>query len=53
MNKPAFAPCLYCLHAPHGTEKCVSCKCKGKPGIWRGFLNALGNAIGQAKFGGD
>ena len=31
----------------------VFCKCKGKAGFWKTFLNNLGNAIGQAKFGGD
>jgi hypothetical protein len=27
--------------------------CEGKAGFWKTFLNNLGNAIGQAKFGGD
>ena len=43
--------CAFCPHPAHA-GKCPSCRCKGKPGFWRGFLQSLGNAIGQAKFGG-
>jgi hypothetical protein len=46
-------PCPYCPHYPHPEKKCLYCKCKAKPGFWRGFLQSLGNAIGSAKFGGD
>lgn len=47
-------PCQFCPHPAHPVgAKCVFCRCKGKAGFWRGFLDALGNAIGNAKFGGD
>jgi hypothetical protein len=53
--------CLYCLHPTHPSRtKCgfaeyrkAPCKCKGKPGFWSEFFDRLGNAIGNAKFGGN
>lgn len=46
--------CPFCGHEEHPVgEKCALCKCKGKPGFWRGVYNAVGNAIGNLKFGGN
>jgi hypothetical protein len=47
--------CAYCPHPYHGTERCgvpnpkKPCKCKNQPGFWEN----LGNAIGEALFGGN
>jgi hypothetical protein len=58
-DPPQPTQCPYCPHPAHGQQKCGVvvgpkniCRCKGKPGFWRGFLDGLGNAIGEAKFGG-
>lgn len=45
--------CNFCTHLEHGKEKCSKCRCKGKLRWWQGVLNGLGNAIGNAKFGGN
>jgi hypothetical protein len=47
--------CPYCFHPRHDGVRCkdTDCKCKGKAGFWRGLFEKLGNALGEAKFGGD
>jgi len=51
---PALDPfCQFCIHPRHEGFRCTQCKCKGKKGFWRGLFDAIGNAIGQAKFGGQ
>lgn len=45
--------CQFCPHEFHGTERCKQCRCKGKARWWQKFLGGLGDAIGQAKFGGE
>lgn len=46
--------CQFCGHATHEPKHCATaaCKCKCKPGFWSKFFGNLGNAIGEAKFGG-
>jgi hypothetical protein len=46
--------CQFCYHATHEPKLCstAGCKCKCKPGFWRKLFDGLGNAIGEAKFGG-
>lgn len=44
--------CQFCEHPPHPGHKCTQCKCKGKPGFWKKLAASIGNAIGEAKFGG-
>lgn len=50
------ANCAYCNHEAHPAgQKCgvpnpvKPCKCKARPGFWSG----VGNAIGEAIFGGS
>lgn len=45
--------CAFCPHPAHGTERCSECKCKGKRGFWGAIADGLGNAIGNAWFGGN
>lgn len=49
----AQSSCPFCPHPEHTGKKCLFCKCKGKPGFLSRFLDSLGNAIGNAKFGGN
>jgi hypothetical protein len=56
---PVKLTCMYCQHPDHPVGvKCgvpnpvKPCKCKGKPGFWGRIVSNLGNAIGEAKFGG-
>lgn len=42
--------CQFCSHLEHGTERCHSCRCKGKQRWWQKVLSGFGNAIGEAKF---
>lgn len=54
---PDFEPlngplCEFCPHEAHGTNRCGECRCKGKARWWQRMLGGLGNAIGEAKFGG-
>lgn len=42
--------CPYCGHDSHPAGvKCSECKCKAKPKFW----SNLGNALGEALFGGN
>lgn len=45
--------CQFCPHPAHPGTKCSQCKCKGKPSGWSKFLDSLGDAIGNFKFGGN
>jgi hypothetical protein len=45
--------CQYCPHPAHPGAKCTQCKCKGKAKWWNRVLDGIGNAIGEAKFGGE
>lgn len=51
--------CAFCPHAVHppgvrcnAPDPVKPCKCKGKPGFWSQLGSGLGNAIGEALFGG-
>ena len=64
-TEPQPILCTFCAHPLHTGQRCCSwhfadggmtkvyCKCKGKPGFWRSLLGGLGDAIGEAKFGGE
>lgn len=45
--------CDFCPHPIHTNTKCTQCKCKGKQKVWKSILSGLGNAIGEAMFGGS
>lgn len=50
---PTTPMCSFCPHDAHGTEKCEQCRCKGKRSWFKSFIDSIGNAIGEAKFGGN
>ena len=51
-EKPVVIVCNFCSHPEHGQTRCPECRCKGKRPWWEKILSGLGNAIGDAKFGG-
>jgi hypothetical protein len=57
---PGVALCSFCGHSAHAVgTRCgflsgkKKCKCKGKQGFWSSVFGGLGNAIGEAMFGGE
>jgi hypothetical protein len=55
MTGPIDPPfCPFCPHELHSGKKCLFCKCKGKAkqGFWKAVISSIGNAVGNAKFGG-
>lgn len=52
-TQPITPTCSFCPHPLHTGERCPVChKCKGKVGWFTKFIDAIGNAAGEEKFGG-